>query len=196
MSLPTPSGVFPLAFPLSFPLEPRAGGVRPLVHTRDFASPLTRILLSSEGQTTTLLESMSGESLRLRCLAQLRVPARQTGEGVAGLLGVHEEAGVLVRHTATTRQGGEPLSVNHVVARLDLEPAIEHCLTSTSVPLGRALTKAGTGHRRTLLETGRRRWGQGGDDRAACYKTYLVWHRDEPLVLINELFNPSFVPAG
>ncbi|MDT0267213.1 hypothetical protein RM844_13045 [Streptomyces sp. DSM 44915] len=196
MSLPTPSGVFPLVFPLSFPLEPRLGRGRPLEHTRGFASPLTRIVLSSEGQTTTLLESMSGESLRLRCLAQLRVTARETGEGVAALLRTPEDTGVLVRHTATTRTCGEPLSVNHVVARLDLEPAIEHCLTSTSVPLGRALTEAGTGHRRTLLETGRRPWGQGGDNRPACFKTYLVWHRDLPLVLINELFNPSYVPAG
>ncbi|SOD67621.1 chorismate lyase [Streptomyces zhaozhouensis] len=193
MSLPTPSGVFPLAFPVVFPLGRRTW---PLVRPGEFASPLTRMLLSSEGQTTTLLESLAGESLRLRCLAQLRVPTRQTGEGVAALLGVDEDAGVLVRHTATTRQGGEPLSVNHVVARLDLAPAIEHCLTSTSVPLGRALTEAGTGHRRTLLETGRRPWGQGSDDRPACFKTYLVWHGDEPLVLINELFNPSHVPAA
>ncbi|UED85180.1 hypothetical protein [Streptomyces profundus] len=198
MSMPTPPGVFPLVFPLAFPLERAVAAARerPLARTRGFASPLTRMLLSSEGQTTTLLESLSGESLRLRFLAQLRVTARQTGEGVAALLRTGEDDGVLVRHTATVRAGDEPLSVNHVVARLDLAPAIEHCLTSTSIPLGRALTEAGTGHRRTLLDTGRRRWEQDGDRRTACYKTYLVWHGDEPLVLINELFNPLFVPAG
>ncbi|WP_049576865.1 hypothetical protein [Streptomyces sp. SBT349] len=210
MSVPTPCGVpplgFPLAFPLDVPLDVPLDAIfgaaldeasDPRNRIRRFESPLTRMLLSSDGLTTTLLESMAGESLHLHCLAQLRVPARETGDGVPALLRIDGGGKVLVRYSATTRPTGEALSVNHVVARLGLSPGIQACLTSTSIPLGPALHAAGTGHRRTLLDAGRRLWrGEGGLTRTACYKTYLVWHGEEPLALINELFNPGTVPAG
>jgi chorismate-pyruvate lyase len=161
-----------------------------------FASPITRILLSSEGLTTTLLESLAGEPLGLRCLAQLHVRAGDAGPGVPALLGVPAGASVLVRHSTTHRSCGETLSVNHVVARVDLAtrlgPAVVTALASPDRPLGPALAAMGTGHRRTLLDAGRRSWGP----RPACFKTYLVWHGDQPLVLIHELFNPAVVPAG
>ncbi|WP_147437621.1 hypothetical protein [Streptomyces radicis] len=207
---PLPPSVPPRSFPLEFPLDvpldvpldaifgaALGGAADPRTKIRRFASPLTRMLLTSEGLTTTLLEAMAGESLHLRCLAQLRAPAHATGDGVPPLLRIDAGGDVLVRYSATTRRGGPALSVNHVVARLGLAPGIQACLTSTSIPLGPALHAAGTGHRRTLLDAGRRAWrGEGGVTRPACYKTYLVWHGDEPLALIDELFNPGTVPAG
>ncbi|MDT0342000.1 hypothetical protein [Streptomyces litchfieldiae] len=205
MSIPTPCGVLPLAFPLDVPLDVPLdaifgaalnGAADPRTRIRGFASPLTRMLLSSDGLTTTLLESLAGESLHLHCLAQLRAPAHETGDGVPALLRIDRGGEVLVRYSATTRHDGQALSVNHVVARVGLSPALEPCLTSTSIPLGPALHAAGTGHRRTLLDAGRRHWhGEGGLSRPACYKTYLLWHGDDPLALINELFNPGAVPA-
>jgi chorismate-pyruvate lyase len=155
------------------------------------------MLLSSDGLTTTLLEALAGESLRLHCLAQLRAPAHDTGDGVPALLRIDGGGEVLVRYSATTRRDGRALSVNHVVARVDLSPAVEPCLTSTSLPLGPALHAAGTGHRRTLLDAGRRAWrGEGGPGRPACFKTYLLWHGAEPLALVDELFSPDAVAAA
>ncbi|WP_159037243.1 hypothetical protein [Streptomyces specialis] len=206
MSVPTSCGVLPRTFPLDVPLDVPLdailgaaldGPADPRERIRHFASPVTRMLLSSEGLTTTLLESMAGESLHLTCLAQLRTPARETGNGVPALLRIDGGGDVLVRYSATTRTGGQALSVNHVVARLGLAPGLEPCLTSRSIPLGPALTAAGTGYRRTLLDAGRRPWtDEDGHWRLAAYKTYLVWHGDDPLALINELFNPSAVPAA
>ncbi|UCM89224.1 hypothetical protein [Streptomyces marincola] len=200
-----PREPLPLAFPLDVPLDvpldaifgsALGGDADPRRRVRGFASPATRMLLSSEGLTTTLLEALAGESLRLHCLAQLRARAEDAGDGVSALLRTDRDAEVLVRYSATTRRDGLALSVNHVVARIGLAPGIEPCLTSTSIPLGPALHAAGTGHRRTLLCVGRRPWqGEGGRDLTACYKTYVVWHGEEPFALIDELFNPAAVPA-
>lgn len=200
------SADFPLDFPLDAPLDvpldavlgaALAGTANPCHRIRRFVSPVTRMLLASDGLTTTLLESLAGEPLHLQCLAQLRATARDAGPGVPGLLRTGEGGPVLLRYSAATVSDGRALSVNHVVARLGVAPGLEECLTSTSIPLGPALHAAGTGHRRTLLDVGRRSWqSDGGHARPACYKTYLLWHGEEPLALINELFNPAAVPAG
>ncbi|MDT0447095.1 hypothetical protein [Streptomyces johnsoniae] len=210
MSVLAPNNLFPHAVPRAFPLDvpldvpldaifgaALGGAADPRNRVRGFASPVTRMLLSSDGLTTTLLEALAGESLHLHCLAQLRTPAQATGDGVPALLRTDRCGEVLVRYSATTRPGGQALSVNHVVARVGLAPGIEPCLTSRSIPLGPALHAAGTGHRRTLLDVGRRPWQEeDGTERTACYKTYLVWHGDDPLALINELFSPAAVPAA
>ncbi|WP_129841374.1 hypothetical protein [Streptomyces sp. RFCAC02] len=180
--LPTPCA----SFPLGDHRDPRATPDR-------FASPLTRILLAGDGLTTTLLEALAGERPRLHRVAQSHAPAAAGGPAVPPLLHVAPGTDVLVRRTALLRADGAPLSANHVVAHLGphLPAAITACLTGDSVPLGPALNAAGAGHRRTLLDVGRRTW----DARPACYKTYLVWHGDAPLALINELFHPDLVPA-
>ncbi|WP_052847388.1 hypothetical protein [Streptomyces avicenniae] len=150
------------------------------------------MLLASDGLTTTLLEALAGERLRLHRIAQGRTSADTAGPAVPALLRTDGHATVLVRHSALLRPEGAALSANHVVARAgpDLPADIAACLTGDTVPLGPALSAAGAGHRRTVLDVGRRSWGP----RPACYKTYLIWHGNEPLALVHELFHPDLVP--
>ncbi|MFI7274249.1 hypothetical protein [Streptomyces sp. NPDC049879] len=172
-------------FPLGERRDPRADRHR-------FASPLTRMLLAGDGLTTTLLEALSGERLHLHRIAQAQASAGAAGHAVPGLLRAEHHSTVLVRHSALLRQEGGAVSANHVVARIgqDLPPAVAACLTGDTLPLGPALSAVGAGHRRTVLDVGRRTWGP----RPACYKTYLIWLGDEPLALVHELFHPDLVP--
>ncbi|MFC9065496.1 MULTISPECIES: chorismate--pyruvate lyase family protein [Streptomyces] len=155
-----------------------------------FSSPLTRMLLSSEGLTTTALWALTGAPPRIRVLGQGLLPAARAGRAVPALLAVGPGRQVLARRSALTGPDGRWLSVNQVVARDDQDPGIRSALTDGHRPLGPALQDAGTGHRRTLLDAGRRPWPSG---RTACYKTYLLWHGDAPLALVHELFHPAVV---
>ncbi|MGW7295894.1 chorismate--pyruvate lyase family protein [Streptomyces xiamenensis] len=166
------------------------GGAPLTERIADFASPLTRMLLSGDGLTTTALHALTGAAPRVRLLRADRIPAGRAGRPVPALLEIGEEQGVLTRHSALTGPGGRWLSVNRVAARDDLLPEIRPLLADGRLPIGAALHAAGTGHRRTVLDAGRRRWPSG---EPACYKTYLLWHGDRPLVLVNELFHPSLV---
>lgn len=161
-----------------------------------FTSPLTRILLSSEGLTTTLLSALMGEPMRLYRLEQRRVLATEAGTGPVRLLELAAEEHVLLRRSVATRPGGILASMTHVVTRLDLEPGLAECFTGAAVAMDQALHAAGTGHRRTLLAAGCQPWPGGGPQRTACFKAYRLWHADQPLALVHELFNPELVPTA
>jgi chorismate-pyruvate lyase len=160
-----------------------------------FASPSTRMLLSSEGLTTTLLTAWVGTAVRVRWAEHQRVHVGDAPTGAGTLLRLDGDAEVVVRHSVLAARDGRDLSRNVVVARLGLAPRAEECLTDTSVPLGERLHAAGTGYRRSVLDAGRSCWGQSSD-RPAAYKTYVLWHGDEPLATICEVFNPEVVPTA
>lgn len=151
-----------------------------------FSSPVTRILLSGDGLTTTLLGALVGGPVRITDVSHRRVPAAEAPPGaVALLLAPTGTASTTATSTATatatttatelllrrsvTRGGcgsgsgsgcgsGDPLSVNLVLARTDLPTAVSGCLTDAATPLGTALHAAGTGLRRTILDAGRVAW--------------------------------------
>lgn len=168
----------------------RASTVPP--DTAMFSSPITRMLLSSDGLTTTLLESCTGRRVRLQHAAHATVPARSAPSGAAGLLGLGPGDELVVRRSTLVTDDGREVSANHVVARIDLPGA--ECLTDPATLLGSALHAAGTGFRRTVLDVGLRDW-DGSPVRPAAFKTYLLWHHDIPAVAISELFNPEIIPA-
>lgn len=159
-----------------------------------FASPITRMLLSSDGLTTTLLESATGLRTHVRDARHDRVPADAAPTGAADLLQVTAQDELIVRRSTTAAVDGRVLASNQVVARTDV-PGAERCLTDGTAPLGLALHAAGTGFRRTVLHVGRRAWHPDPGRPPAAFKTYLIWHHDIPAVAISELFNPEFVPA-
>ncbi|GAA2608391.1 hypothetical protein [Streptomyces axinellae] len=172
----------------------RSGEIRQPVSL--FDSPATRMLLSSEGLTTTLLGAWVGSRLRVRRAECRRIPGGTAPAGAAALLGVAEESELLVRASLLgAGEDGPTVSMNLVVARLDKCAGLERCLTDATVPLGEALHGLGTGHRRTVLDVGCRPW-PGAVGRLAAFKTYVLWHRDDPVLAINELFNPDLVPAA
>ncbi len=104
--------------------------------------------------------------------------------------GADEE--LIVRRSVLTGPDGAELSRNVVVARPGLSAAAEECLTDPDAPIGAALRAAGTAHRRTVLDAGVRDW-DGAD---AAYKTYLMWHGQQPLAAVTETFDPGVVPAA
>ncbi|MEU6131549.1 hypothetical protein ABZ805_20445 [Saccharopolyspora sp. NPDC047091] len=170
---------------------------RTAVNPRDtaaFASPITRMLLSSDGLTTTLLESATGLRTHILGAEHERVPADAAPRGAAELLHVPLDDAILVRRSTTATDDGRALALNQVVARTDI-PGAERCLTDAAAPLGLALHAAGTGFRRTVLHIGRRAWHPDPGRPPAVFKTYLLWHRDIPAVAISELFSPEFIPA-
>ncbi|MBB1262084.1 hypothetical protein [Streptomyces alkaliterrae] len=201
----------------------------------DFASPLTRMLLSSEGMTTTLLEAWAGRPLRPTAVALERArPAWWPRE--AELLRVPEDGPeLLVRRSRLVTPEGDALSRNRIVACGDMPTELRRVMGDASAPLGPALQAAGTGFRRTLLAAGTDRWAplenvvpEGGarpeaaepeaaepgaaepeaaepgavraeaappPGAGAAFKTYLLWHGEEPFAVVTEVFNPDFVPA-
>ncbi|MFJ5233849.1 chorismate pyruvate-lyase family protein [Kitasatospora sp. NPDC088391] len=157
-----------------------------------FAAPPTRMLLSTDGLTTTLLEAWTGAPARIGGADHRRLPAAAAPAGTAALLGAGPEEQLIVRRSVLTGRDGAELSRNVVVARPALDAGADRCLTDTDAPIGAALQASGTAHRRTVLDAGVRDW----DGAPAAYKTYLLWHDRRPLAAVTETFNPAVVPAA
>jgi len=158
-----------------------------------FSSPVTRMLLSSDGLTTTLLESCTGQRVHVRSAEHDRVGADTAPSGAAELLRAPAGAELVVRRSVLAVEDGRAVSANQVVARSDL-PSPGACFGRGAAPIGPALHSAGTGFRRSVLDVGVREWTMppGGP---AAFKTYLIWDGEVPSMLISELFNPAVIPA-
>lgn len=159
-----------------------------------FAHTSTRLLLGSDGLTTPLLEAWVGSAVSVRQMNHRLVRGCDAPVGAADLLEAASDEILLERRSvlASASSGGVDLSQNVVVARPGLSEAVERCLTDGSATIGRMLQAAGTGHRRTIVEVGLDTWG----GEPAAYKTYLLWHGEQPLATVTELFNPEVVPAA
>ncbi|MFK0050600.1 chorismate pyruvate-lyase family protein [Streptomyces sp. NPDC090741] len=156
-----------------------------------FAHTSTRLLLGTDGLTTPLLEAWVGSVVSVRRMSHRFVRACEAPVGAAELLEAASDEILLERRSVLASSSGVDLSRNVVVARPSLSAAAEQCLTDPSAPIGRMLQAAGTGRRRTIVEVGLHTWG----GEPAAYKTYLLWHGEQPLATITELFNPDIVPA-
>ncbi|WP_407560063.1 hypothetical protein [Streptomyces sp. 184] len=158
-----------------------------------FRSPLTRMLLSSDGLTTTLLESWAGAALHVGDVTLRFVRPERAPRGAAALLGTDDD--VLVRHSTLTDTRGRMWSWNQVVAGPAGDPALRRCLTDASAPLGPALRAAGAaGMGRTVVRAGLTPWPPEPRE-AAAFRTYRLWCGDDVLAAVHEVFNPAHVPA-
>ncbi|MEV6583847.1 chorismate pyruvate-lyase family protein [Streptomyces sp. NPDC051582] len=156
-----------------------------------FAHTSTRLLLGTDGLTTPLLEAWVGSAVSVRRMSHRLVGAAEAPEGWAELLKAGSEEVLLERRSVLASANGTDLSRNVVVARPGLSAAAEQCLTDPTAPIGRMLQAVGTGQRRTIVEVGLHTWGGV----PAAYKAYLLWHGEQPLAAVTELFNPDVVPA-
>ncbi|WP_050514644.1 3-deoxy-7-phosphoheptulonate synthase [Streptomyces rimosus] len=161
-----------------------------------FASPLARMLLASDGLTTTLLESALATPLRLRVLHQGTEPAAAQDALTRRCLSLGREEQVLVRRSALADAALTPVSLNTVVGLVPDDPALAACLTSPRTPIGYGLRAAGSMRSRRLVEVGVAGWEQDGRIRPAVFKSYVVLDGERPWLFIRELFNPRLVPAG
>lgn len=158
------------------------------------AAPQTRMLLASDGSTTTLLQALLGEQLRLR----LDEVATRTGldvpESTRVALDINPETPVLVRRSALVTVSGVAVSLNLVVAQAPVSEVIGRVLTSGE-PIGRVMNGSRAGHRRLLLDSGWDWWDADGDAVRCAFKAYMIVEDAAPAIHVFERFNPRFIPA-
>ncbi|MFG2878719.1 hypothetical protein ACGFYU_27580 [Streptomyces sp. NPDC048337] len=170
-------------------------GAEPDHCLRGFASPVTRKLLSSKGLTVTLLETLNGTPVHLSDVRIQQVPASQASPVAATLLGADDSCVLLVRHSRLTDPKGQLLSVNHVVARTDLDCDVQRCLNDLAAPLGAALRSVrGTTLHRAVRYVGRTGWPPN-PTQSAAFRIYLLSDNEGPLAAIREVFDPTRFPA-
>ncbi|WP_165989321.1 hypothetical protein [Streptomyces sp. YIM 98790] len=174
---------------------PRRTGESTAVPAREFRSPLTRMLLRSDGLTTPLLEALAGGPVRVGRGDCGEIRAGRA-EASAAPLAAADAAPLLVRRSVMVTGSGHSVSANRVIARLGLAPCLDACLRDPTAPLGPALAATGSGPlRRTLLSTGTSAWTAGRTPGVGCWRTYLMRLGDIPLAVVTEHFDPALVPA-
>lgn len=170
---------------------PAADAVHPVGH-HAFLDPATRMLLSSDGSTTRLLEAAVG-SLCLQVLHQAVVATATVPEPIRTALRLAEDVPALNRCSALVDGRSRLVSLNHVVAPHTPESRVGRIVCGTDTGIGPELARQRIEHRRELLGCGLARWPEGPTGRWAAAKIYLICQGDEPLMYLREMFNPAVV---
>ncbi|MEU9237609.1 hypothetical protein [Streptomyces subrutilus] len=157
-----------------------------------FSSPVTRMLLASEGLTTTLLQAAAGSRVRPEVVKVSAVPTAGLPALVRRVLRAEGVGRCLLRRTRLAAADGRPVSDNIVVARKGVDPRLDTVLHGPG-SIGLALRDAGFRLERRILHVGRGVWPGPGSLPCAC-KVYVL-EAGGPLVYVQELFHPQLVPA-
>jgi chorismate-pyruvate lyase len=152
----------------------------------------TRMLLRSEGSTTTLLESLTGLSLSVLVDYQNPIEFASVDPDAKDALGLSERDCVILRASRLVTESGETVSVNRVVFSADAVPWLVEAIDD--VPLGHRLHRLHALQRRTILSYGQADWPRGDLEQECAYKTYVIHLVDDSSLYVHELFNPAFVP--
>jgi beta-ribofuranosylaminobenzene 5'-phosphate synthase len=168
--------------------------IRELEEEAGRLSRVQKILLSTDGSVTRILETITGGEVRIATLAQEVVPA---GSEAAALLGVAE--GEPVNHRAVKIEDART-SASLVYAISDtplsrLSPGIREDLMRADIPIGKILAHHHVESRREILDA---RIIPAGDEHHGIFGTfrgepllsrrYRIIHRGEPLISIEEQF--------
>ncbi|WP_331772879.1 3-deoxy-7-phosphoheptulonate synthase (plasmid) [Embleya sp. NBC_00888] len=156
-----------------------------------FAYPGTRMLLASDGSTTALLQAAANGPVRVVVREQYETTGAGLPSGARAALLLAPDTMALIRRSALYDEHGRCVSVNEVVAVCHQDPVLGPLVTDTTRPLGRNL--ADVGLRRRVLETGLTVWPEDRQVPAAAYKTYVLLDGDQPVLHINETFNPELI---
>lgn len=168
--------------------------LRPVSHG-DFRESVTRMLLSSDGSTTRLLEATVGP-LRLRVLHQAVGTAAHCPETIRTALGLGPEAQIINRCSALVDADSRPVSLNHVVAPFVPHSRLGDIVSGTAAGIGPELARQHVEHRRELLACGLALWPDTPGPRLAAAKVYVIRQGEERLMYIREMFNPDVIPAA
>ncbi|MBO1337164.1 hypothetical protein [Streptomyces sp. VRA16 Mangrove soil] len=153
----------------------------------------TRMLLSSDGSTTTLLEALLDCSLTVRVHSQGPVQAQSLYPRARLELGLAPGDTAVERHSALLAPSDDVVSVN--VVSYAAPPSGWSGSSADSAPLGRRLREAGTKQHRRILSSGISEW-PGDDAHQPCaYKEYIIACEDGSQLYVMEKFNPAFVAA-
>jgi 3-deoxy-7-phosphoheptulonate synthase len=168
--------------------------LRPVSHDA-FRDPVTRMLLSSDGSTTRLLEATVGP-LRLRVLHQAVGTAARSPGTIRTALGLTPEAQIINRCSALVDAQERPVSLNHVVAPFVPHSRLGDIVSGTAAGIGPELARQHVQHRRELLACGLALWPHAPAPRLAAAKVYVIWQGEERLMYIREMFHPDVIPAA
>ena len=177
------------------PRDDRGGHrLRPVSHSA-FRESVTRMLLSSDGSTTRLLEATVGP-LRLRVLHQAVGTAAHCPDTIRAALGLAPEAQIINRCSALVDADSRPVSLNHVVAPFVPHSRLGDIVSGTAAGIGPELARQHVEHRRELLACGLALWPDAPGPRLAAAKVYVIRQGEERLMYIREMFNPDVIPAA
>ena len=168
--------------------------LRPVSHTA-FRESVTRMLLSSDGSTTRLLEATVGP-LSLRVLHQAVGTAAHCPDTIRTALGLGPEAQIINRCSALVDADSRPVSLNHVVAPFVPHSRLGDIVSGTAAGIGPELARQHVEHRRELLACGLALWPDTPGPRLAAAKVYVIRQGEERLMYIREMFNPDVIPAA
>ncbi|MEV0151885.1 MULTISPECIES: chorismate pyruvate-lyase family protein [unclassified Nonomuraea] len=163
------------------------------------AQTITRILLSHDGSTTTLLASLLEEPVRVRVVLQAQRPAATALSPAARVrMDASADDTMIVRRSNLVRPTGAAISANKVV--LDpCHPLAADVITGCDIPLGYLLAGQRVEQRRELLARGVRRWSWGppdsaGQSRVSVWRSYIIVISGSPAFYIEEVFHPDLIP--
>ncbi|MFJ2646069.1 hypothetical protein ACIO1C_04960 [Streptomyces sp. NPDC087420] len=158
-----------------------------------FSSAATRMLLTSEGLTTPLLQALVRGPLRARARDVRTVVPSALPPDIRAALRPNGTDHCLLRRARLLTVTGRPVSDNTVAALSGVDPRVDRAVADPSQPVGFALAEAGVTLRRRIVHVGRSTWPDG----ATCVvKTYTLDSKERPLLCIQELFNPYIVEAA
>jgi chorismate-pyruvate lyase len=169
--------------------------------------PLDRMLLSTDGTVTTLLEACAGEAIATRTTRMAGPAARDLLLAAVGRWWHPDEAllelvpgeRVMARRVVLTGAGSKVpyLLAESLVAVDRLSTAVSERLMRAGASLGRVLIGGSIATRRQLLEIDDTRAAEGSDDLAVsagttlARRTYRITGGDGPAALVTEWLVPG-----
>ncbi|WP_405588957.1 hypothetical protein [Streptomyces sp. NBC_01190] len=161
----------------------------------DYLPPETRMLLTSDGSTTTLLEALVGEELFIRVSSQEQRLALDFPAETAVFPGLSEGSVLLARSSQLRTRRGDLVSDNLVLAPIG-GTALGGLMDDRQAPLGRGMVRLGMSQSRRLISVGLDRWqGESGSGHICARKTYTMMENGRPVMYIAERFNPVYAPV-
>jgi chorismate-pyruvate lyase len=160
-------------------------------HTTSLNAAATRMLLSSDGSTTILLEALLNCHLCVRVESQETVRTGRLVPNSVSALGLSTESTAVERRSALITPTGTVVSRNIVVFAV---PLVGWNGSPTDpTPLGKRLREKKTRQHREILSFGTSDWPGAEGHRRCAYKEYIITFEDDLKMYILEKFNPELV---
>ena len=159
-----------------------------------YLSTLQKILLSTDGSVTSLLEAIEGEGVTIRTLSQNVVPAdAKTAEELEIVAG--NEVNHRIVELRNSRTGEVLIYAVSYTPVERLEPGFKSDLMRADIPIGRILKKHAIESRREISHVGIR----GSDeemsrifgiplDSPLLFRRYHIIRKEKPFISIEEVF--------
>lgn len=157
-----------------------------------FRCAATRMLLTSDGLTTPLLQALVRGPLRARARDVRTLSPEGLPPDIREALRPERTDDCLFRRACLLTATGLTVSDNTVAARSGVDLRVDRAVADPSQPVGFALAEAGLSLRRRIVRIGRATWPDGT---LCAVKTYTLDSQGRPLLCIRELFNPHIVDA-